>query len=251
MSIAKLAIKFAVKTPKIEEFERFLFVGPHPDDIEIGAGATVSKLAKAGKKITFLICTDGRFGDGASGGVKGDDLAALREEECIKSAKLLGVDDVRFLRLQDGGMYEYGELQAKLAKVVSEVKPEIIFAPDPYSKSECHEDHLNAGNAAKSIACLAPYENLMLARFGVQGAPVEALALYMTARPNRFVKVRGLLDKQFRALFECHTSQYPEGSPEGESLKLYLKIRYYQYGCREGFRVYSKTHMHCLPEAGE
>ena len=41
MSLMKHILKAAVPIPKIEACERFLFVGPHPDDIEIGAGATV------------------------------------------------------------------------------------------------------------------------------------------------------------------------------------------------------------------
>lgn len=248
MSIAKLAIKFAVKTPKIEQFERYLFVGPHPDDIEIGAGATIAKLSKLGKKITFVICTDGRFGDGASNAT-GDELAAIRKDESTESARLLGVEDVRFLELRDGGGYSYEELLRRLAEVVTDVNPQIIFAPDSRSRSESHKDHLNAGNAAREIACFAPYANLMMERFAIRGAQVEALALYMTARPNRFVRVRGLLKRQLSAIFDCHKSQYPDNSEDAAAIKLYLKLRYYQYFAKEGFRVYSKTHMHCLPEA--
>ena len=59
MGLTKLAIKFAAPFPKVESFERYLFLGPHPDDIEIGAGATVAALAAQGKTICFLICTDG------------------------------------------------------------------------------------------------------------------------------------------------------------------------------------------------
>lgn len=249
MSLVKTAIKFAVKTPKVEAFERYLFVGPHPDDIEIGAGATIHKLAKEHKSITFLICTDGRFGDGASMGIKGDALSLLRREECIKSAERLGVKDVRFLNLMDGANYRYEDLLQGLAEVITEVNPDIVFGPDPLSKSECHLDHLNVGNAVKNVCCFAPYESLMLEKFKVAGAPVKAIALYMTDRPNRFVKVKGHLKAQLASIFECHKSQYPEGSGEASALKLYLKLRYFQYGKREGFRVYSQTHMHCLPEA--
>ncbi|MBQ9863559.1 MAG: PIG-L family deacetylase, partial [Lachnospiraceae bacterium] len=62
MGLTSLALKIATPIPKIESFENYLFIGPHPDDIEIGAGATVSKLVKLGKKVSFLICLDGRFG---------------------------------------------------------------------------------------------------------------------------------------------------------------------------------------------
>ena len=51
MSILKKIILATAPLPKIESFQRFLFIGPHPDDIEIGAGATAAKLAAMGKDI--------------------------------------------------------------------------------------------------------------------------------------------------------------------------------------------------------
>ena len=62
MSLTSLAIKFAAPLPDLESFDRYLFIGPHPDDIEVGAGATAAKLAAAGKKVCFLICLAGRLG---------------------------------------------------------------------------------------------------------------------------------------------------------------------------------------------
>ena len=62
MGLTRTIVNLAIKNQKIESFNTYLFVGPHPDDIEIGAGATVSKLIKLKKKVVFLICTDGRFG---------------------------------------------------------------------------------------------------------------------------------------------------------------------------------------------
>ena len=106
MGIAKMILKIAAPAPEIEDFSSFLFIGPHPDDIEIGAGATAAKLAAAGKKVTFLILTDGRYGDAFSNGVKGEELARLRERESVESAARLGVTDVRFLGLSDGGFYQ-------------------------------------------------------------------------------------------------------------------------------------------------
>ena len=52
MSLTSLALRFAAPPPKIEDYERYLFLGPHPDDIEIGAGATAARLAAAGKQVT-------------------------------------------------------------------------------------------------------------------------------------------------------------------------------------------------------
>ncbi len=253
MSLTRLALRAAAPVPRLESFSRYLFVGPHPDDIEIGAGATASRLAAMGKQITFLICTDGRFGDGLTG-LRGDALAGAREEEARRSAGLLGVADVRFLNLSDGGFYKQEELLAGIARVIGEVQPEVLLAPDPCVRSECHIDHLNVGQAVRRLACLAPYEGIM-AGYGGKSAPVKALAYYMTARPNRYVATRGHVDKQMKAIFDCHLTQFPPNCAEARSIRLYLTLRSIDFGLRslkgraEGFRVLGTTQMHCLPEA--
>lgn len=257
MSLTGVVLKFAAPVPKPERFKRYLFIGPHPDDIEIGAGATAAKMVAEGKNVCFLICIDGRFGiTNAPEGVSGQALIELRKQEAIKSAAVLGVKDVRFLGLCDGGFYDQEQLVKGIAQVVGDFQPDVIFAPDPCVSSECHADHLNVGNAARQIACFAPYEGIM-AEYGANRAPVQALAYYMTAKPNRFVETRGYLKKQLEAIFACHTSQFPEGCEEGKSIALYLKLRSLDNGlrsfrgCAEGFRVLGVTHMHCLPEAGK
>ena len=253
MSLTRLALRAAASVPRLESFSRYLFVGPHPDDIEIGAGATASRLAAMGKQITFLICTDGRFGDGLTD-LRGDALAGAREEEARCSAGLLGVADVRFLNLSDGGFYKQEELLAGIARVIGEVQPEVLLAPDPCVRSECHIDHLNVGQAVRRLACLAPYEGIM-AGYGGKSAPVKALPYYMTARPNRYVATRGHVDKQMKAIFDCHLTQFPPNCAEARSIRLYLTLRSIDFGLRslkgraEGFRVLGTTQMHCLPEA--
>jgi len=255
MSLTSIAVRFAVPVPKVESFERYLFIGPHPDDIEIGAGATAAKLAAMGKTVCFLICTDGRFGDGHTA-LRGDALIERRREEAIASAKLLGIGDVRFLGLSDGACYAQDVLMRGIAQAIGDFQPEMVFAPDPCVSSECHADHLNVGEAARRLACAAPYPGTMQA-FDAQPAPVQAIAYYMTAKPNRYVKTSRYLHKQLSSIFDCHTSQFPPGSGESNSLRLYLKLRSIDFGLRslkgraEGFRVLGQTHMHCLPEAGK
>lgn len=253
MSLTKLALHFAAPLPDLEGFERYLFVGPHPDDIEIGAGATVSRLASLGKQVTFLVCTDGRYGD-ENTALRGLALAQVRKEEARRSAGLLGVTDVRFLGLSDGGFYSREELFSGIAKVIGEVQPEAVFAPDPCVGSECHVDHLNVGQAVRRLSYLASNAGIM-EQYGAESAQIQALAYYMTARPNRFVSTREHLQKQLDAIFTCHESQFPAGCAGTSSIRLYLKLRAVDFGIRslkgqaEGFRVLGQTQMHCLPEA--
>ena len=254
MSITRLILRFAAPLPDIESYDRYLFISPHPDDIEIGAGATVAKLTAMGKHVSFLICTDGRYGlTNAPKGTTPDALIALRQEEQRASAARLGVTDVRFLPFCDGGFYDMDALCRSVAAVVGETQPQVIFAPDPCVDSECHVDHLRTGEAARRVVFAAHSEHVM-AQLGGKCAPVEAIAYYMTAKPNRFVGTRGYFEKQLDALFTCHPSQFPPDAPDSRALRTYLKLRAYDFGLRslhataEGFRVLGRTQMHCLPE---
>ena len=173
----------------------------------------------------------------------------------IAAATMLGISDVRFLDLCDAGFYDKQALVEKIAQVVGEFQPDVILAPDPDVTSECHADHLNVGTAVKQVAYFAPYSSIM-AQYGALAASVQALAFYMTAKPNRFVGTRGYFRLQQKSIFECHLSQFPVNSAEAVSIGLYLKLRALEFGLRsckglaEGFRVLGVTHMHCLPEAG-
>ena len=249
MSLTRTVLRFAAPVPQVESFERCLFIGPHPDDIEIGAGATAAKLASLGKQVCFLICTDGRFGDGNTA-LRGDELVNARMAEAKASAALLGVSDVRFLGLSDGGCYEQEALVRGIAQAIGDFQPDIVFAPDPCVTAEAHTDHLNVGEAVRRLACFAAYDGIM-AQHGAKAAPVKAVAFYMTARPNRYVKTTGFVSKQLDAVFQCHKTQFP--SPDRQ-IALYLRLRSIDFGLRslkgqaEGFRVLGALHMHCMPE---
>ena len=256
MSMLRLVMKAAVPLPNLEKFSRYLFIGPHPDDIEIGCGATVSKLAAMGKQISFLIVLDGRYGLGnAPEGTTPEQLIKIRQAEATASAKVLGVEDIHFLDFCDGGFYNLDEVRKAIAVRVGLFQPDVIFAVDPDVPNECHIDHLNIGKECKIVAKLAPFKEIM-ERLGTESAPVKAIALYMTAKPNRFIRTgKKHIARQFQAL-KTNKSQYPEGCKDLAAVTLYLKLRAFFYGWRslkgkaEGFRVIDALHMHCVPEEG-
>jgi LmbE family N-acetylglucosaminyl deacetylase len=256
MSITRFILKKAMPLPKPASFDRYLFVGPHPDDIEIGAGASAAALVKAGKKIAFLIVTDGRYGtEFLDSGVSAEELAKIREAEALASAAGLGVTDVRFGKLSDGGFYPEEALLRCLAETVAEFQPDVIFAPDPAPTNEVHPDHLRVGRAAGQIACFA-YNQGIMAQYGYRPAPVKAVAYYMTAKPTGFIATTGLIKKQMAAV-ACHKSQFPAGSAALKDVETYLRLRAFENGLRahrgtaEGFRVLGNAQMHVLAEFGE
>ena len=83
-------IMHLVPLPKIDKCKKALFIGPHPDDIEIGAGGLVSKLVRSGAEVYYLICCDGGCGsmDKCANVL---DIAKKRKQEAIDAGKFLGV----------------------------------------------------------------------------------------------------------------------------------------------------------------
>lgn len=256
MSLTRLAIKIAVPKAKITNYDRYLFVGPHPDDIEIGAGGLISKLVKMGKKISLVICTDGRFGMENCPGKNEEELAEIRKQEALASAKILGVseENVYFLGFSDGGFYDKKEMEYAIAKVLGKTKPEMVFCPDPLTKNECHKDHLVIGDVVRKVSYFSPFY-IIMEKYGTEKVDFKAIAFYMTDKPNQIVKISSKdFENQMKAIFECHLSQYPKNCSATSALQTYLKIKSFDLGIRkctlhaEGYRVLDITRMHCLPE---
>lgn len=246
-------LKKVAPIPDLTAFERYLFLGPHPDDIEVACSPTVRALTSAGKHVSFVVLTDGRMG-ATDPGLFGDELVEIRRREALASAKLLGVDDVTFLPFHDGAMYPVEDAACAVAKEIVRLRPDVVFAPDPNVISECHLDHIKTGLAAKMSMNMAPFESVMQSIGGSGSHSVKALAFYYTDKPNAYVPVRRTFSARAEAL-ACHKSQFDEKTVS--DICMYFKLRSVRFGLRrlkglcEGYRALSPTHMHCFPEASE
>ncbi len=249
--MANPILRRVVPLPKPLAFERYLFIGPHPDDIETACAPTVKRAIDAGKQVSFLVMTDGGAGT-VDPSLSGEALVAKRQEEARASAKLLGVTDVVFLPFQDGGDYSVDEATAALAREIVRLRPEAVFAPDSDVRSECHSDHIKTGLAAKRALMQTGFSAIM-ARYGVQGThESKALFLYYTDKPNVFVPVSRTYKMREEAL-RLHESQFTD--LQREQIVLYYTLRSIRFGyprflgkC-DAYRAMAPVHMHCFPEA--
>ncbi len=116
-----------------------LAVGAHPDDIELGCAATLALHKLKGDRVYLLVLTRGE----ASG------CAEIRSNECRRSLEILGADGLFFGDLGDTKVDDGRATIDVIEKVVSEVKPDIVYAP---TSKDTHQDHRNCGHAAMS-AC--------------------------------------------------------------------------------------------------
>lgn len=118
---------------------KILAVGAHPDDIEIGCGATLALFKRKKHEIFFLVLTTGE----ASGDPR------IRQEECMKSAKIIGVKKLFLGGLKDTKITDGVETIMVIEKVIDQVKPDLLFT---HSSKDTHQDHRNVGLATMSAA---------------------------------------------------------------------------------------------------
>jgi N,N'-diacetylchitobiose non-reducing end deacetylase len=239
--------------PDLMTAEKLLVIQPHPDDLEIGTGATVAKLIRAGKKVSCLTITDGSAGtyDGADDGVK---LAAIRRSETEAAAAILGVTDLHWLNLPDGGSLVYDEVRAGITSTIRKLKPEAVLVCDPWLPYEAHSDHIRTGQAGAEAAFLANMPRFHPADLeqGLKPHAVEIVAFYYTAYPNTFIDVEDTWALKMQAI-DCHASQF--SGVKAEELKNLLQARAAALAAESGaelveaFKVLSPGHLHIYEDA--
>ena len=110
--------------------KRVLFLGAHPDDIEIGCGALLHNIVNK----TEVLCVT------LSDNHKNPDLKKVKNEH-LESMKVLGVPEDRVIfgpfttRIFQDSRQEILEYFLKLRK---DFKPDLIFT---HSKQDVHQDH--------------------------------------------------------------------------------------------------------------
>ncbi len=108
-----------------------LVVSPHPDDLEIAMGGTVAKLVDQGAGVVSLIATDGS-GSTTVSGIKGHELAVLRQQEAREAASLLGVEVLIPLPLSDVKSEEKKlHFKNDFKETLKRYKPQEIYIPHP------------------------------------------------------------------------------------------------------------------------
>jgi LmbE family N-acetylglucosaminyl deacetylase len=133
-----------VTTHDVEHPGRVLAIGAHPDDIEFGCGATLSKWARAGAHVELLVLTDGSKGTWEPE----QDLAALvavRRDEQRAAAQVLGAAGVHFLDAVDGELEADAQRREEVCRVIRAVRPDVVLGHDPWKRYRLHPDHRRAG----------------------------------------------------------------------------------------------------------
>ena len=175
-----------------------LAVGPHPDDLELAAGGTLAKLARAGRSVGMLDLTAGERGTRGT--------PEIRRREAEEAARHLGVEFRECLGLPDGGLSRYEP--AHLAAVVAALRtrrPRIVVT---MHGDDDHPDHVEGAALVERAAYVAGLKNAS----GADGEPHRPRAvLFAMGRrgfvPGVVVDVTGSYEAKRRAL-AAYRSQF-------------------------------------------
>lgn len=157
-----------------------LAIGAHPDDVEIGVGATLVAHRAAGDSIVVLTLSRG-----ARGGA-----AESRQHESMAAAEQLGAR--LFLEDLTDAHLDTDSAVGIIERVVAEVGPAIVYT---HTEHERHQDH-RAVHAASMVATRrVPF-------VGCYQSPSTTVDF----RPNRFVVVDDQMEAKLE-LLRCYASQ--------------------------------------------
>lgn len=137
---------------------RALVVAAHPDDIEFACAGTVASWTAAGAEVTYCIVTDGSTGT-QDRSLMGAPLARIRQEESQRAAAAVGVEEVVFLRYDDGVVEYTLDLRRDIARVFRRARPHRFVVMDVGPTIEDrfvnHPDHRAIGQASLDVSMSA------------------------------------------------------------------------------------------------
>jgi bacillithiol biosynthesis deacetylase BshB1 len=180
-----------------------LAIGAHPDDVELGCGATLATLVAAGRQVGILHLTRGEAGTRGT--------PEERVQEARAAAAALGVSTIDFLNCGDGRLRTgEGEEDALIAKLRL-WRPEILLGPAPRDR---HPDH---GRGHRLVADAAFYSGL--ARRG-QGEPHRPAAVFSYMQHDAFepgfiVDVSAGWERKLEALAAYESQLHQPGRAAG------------------------------------
>lgn len=174
-----------------------MFIGAHPDDIELNCGGTVLKLVESGKNVGIIDLTEGELS------TRGNRRSRVLETSA--ASKLLGISFRENLKIRDGSIEINKINRKKIIRVLRKYKPEIVFAPYPNDR---HPDHIYAGNLIRESVF---YSGLMKIRTGnLKAFRPQKLYFYRSAIdiPVSFIFDISSVFKKKLEVLKCYRTQF-------------------------------------------
>ncbi|HEX7056978.1 MAG TPA: bacillithiol biosynthesis deacetylase BshB1 [Bacilli bacterium] len=166
-----------------------LVFAAHPDDAEIGMGATIAKHTARGLRVGICDLTHAELSS------NGD--VATRKAEADQAAKELGLAVRTNLGLPDRGLALHHEQIAAIVREIRKFRPRLVFAPYWVDR---HPDHVLAGKMVEEAVF-----NAKLRKYEAEYAPFTVARTYFyfindIGKADAIVDVSDVYSKKMAAL---------------------------------------------------
>jgi LmbE family N-acetylglucosaminyl deacetylase len=202
--------------------ESAMAITAHPDDIEFSCAGTLARWAKAGARVSYVLCTSGDVGIDEQGMTR-ERATQIREAESLAAAKLVGAPEVIFLREPDGLLQATLELRGRLVREIRRFRPEVVVTGDPtivWAGNDYinHPDHRAAATAALDATFPAAGQPNLFEEIALEGYKAhKPRKVYVTTwgDADLYVNIEETIDIKVNAL-RAHVSQMKGWDPEKE-----------------------------------
>lgn len=188
-----------------------LALGAHPDDVELGCGATVAKEVSLGKKVGIIDLTRGELGTRGS--------AELRDKEAARAAEILGVVVRENLNFRDGFFVNDENHQIEIIKRLRKYRPDIVLCN---AIADRHIDHGKGASLVSDACFLSGLRKIETQHEGVEQKAWRPTAVYhyiqwQNIEPDFVIDVSGFIDKKVDSVLAYSSQFYDPSSNEPES----------------------------------
>jgi bacillithiol biosynthesis deacetylase BshB1 len=188
-----------------------LAIGAHPDDIELGCGATIAKEISLGKKVGVLDLTRGELGTRGS--------AEIRDMEASNSAKILGLTIRENLAFRDGFFVNDEAHQLKIIEIIRKYQPDIILCN---AIDDRHIDHPKGSKLVCDACFLSGLRKIETTHKGKNQIAWRPKQVYhyiqwKSIEPDFVVDVSGFIDIKMNAVKAYSSQFYDKNSKEPSS----------------------------------
>ncbi len=200
--------------------ESAMAIVAHPDDIEFSCAGTTARWAKAGARISYVLCTSGDVGI-AQPGMTRERAIEIREAEAREAARIAGAMEIIFLRERDGMLQATLDLRKKLVREIRRFRPEVILTGDPtvvFAGPDYlnHPDHRAASLAALEATFPAAGQPNLFEELAEEGLtafkPRKVYVNLWGDSADVYVSIDDTIDTKIEAL-RAHKSQMGEWDP--------------------------------------
>lgn len=200
--------------------ESAMAIVAHPDDIEFSCAGLLARWARAGARVSYVLCTSGEVGI-AEPGMTRARATEIREEEQRAAAEVIGAAEVIFLREPDGMLQATIELRRNLVRAIRRFKPEVVISGDPtivWAGDDYinHPDHRAAATAALDATFPAAGQPNLFEELEAEGLSAhKPRKVYVTSwdQADLYVNIAETIDLKIAAL-RAHKSQMKDWDPE-------------------------------------